>query len=60
MMKRKKMNVILKYILRGLPLAGAVASTFFPLHQLGRQFMILIVLVWVQVFFIFELFLAGR
>lgn len=51
---------VLKMALRVLPLAGACASVLLKLTPLGRQFMVLIVLVWLQVYFIFELFLAGK
>ncbi len=57
-MRTKKLPRALKYAIRGLPLAGAAASVFLPLHQTGQQFMVLIVLIWVQVYFIFEIFLA--
>ncbi len=56
----KKLPRAAKYALRALPLAGAAASTLIPLSRAGQQFMILIVLVWVQVYFVLELFLAGR
>jgi hypothetical protein len=59
-MATKKLPKTVKYALRTLPLAGAVASSFLPLQQIGRQFLILIVLVWVQVYFVLELFMAGR
>ncbi len=57
---KKKLPKTLKYVLRSLPLAGAVASLAFPLSAFGRQFMMLIVLLWVQAYFILEILLAGR
>jgi hypothetical protein len=47
---------IFKYVLTGLPLTGAAASVFLPLSQAVHQLMILAVLVWVQVFFILNVF----
>ena len=47
-------------MLRALPLAGAAGASLLPLHRFGQQFLILIVLVWVQVFFVLEVFMAGR
>ncbi len=58
--KSRKLQGVLKNLIRTLPLAGAVASVFLPLHEIARQFMILIVLVWVQAYFILEIFLAGK
>ncbi len=60
MKETRKLPKTLKTALRFLPLAGAAASVSLPLGRVAQQFMILIVLVWVQVFFIFENFLAGR
>lgn len=59
-MPKKKVPKLVKYILRALPLAGAAGTAFLPLARTGQQFMVLIVLVWIQVYFILELFLAGR
>jgi hypothetical protein len=59
-MEKKKLSRTMKFLLRGLPLAGAAGTAFLPLARTGQQFMVLIVLVWIQVYFILELFLAGR
>ncbi len=44
----------------GIPLAAAVGASLLPLQRFGQQFVILIVLLWIQVFFIFECFLVGK
>jgi len=49
-----------KVIIQGLPLAAAAATVFLPLQRLGQQFIMLIVLLWLQVFFIVECFVAGK
>ena len=46
--------------LMGMPLAGAFGAMFMNLTQLQSQILILIVLVWAQVFFVFEVFLMGK
>ena len=46
--------------MQGLPFAGTVAASFLPLQRLGQQFLVLVVLVWLQVFFIFECFLINK
>jgi hypothetical protein len=60
MVSKRKLSKTVKYILRALPLAGAAASVSLPLSRVGQQFMVLVVLVWVQAYFILEIFLAGR
>jgi hypothetical protein len=59
-MTRKKFSKTLKFALRALPLVGAAGTAFLPLARTGQQFMVLIVLVWVQVYFVLELYMAGR
>ncbi len=56
----RKLPKALKFAIRILPLAGAAASVFFNLSRVAQELMVLIVLLWLQVYFIFELFLAGR
>lgn len=58
--KKRRIPKVLKLVIQGLPLAGAAATVFLPLSRLGQQFSILIVLLWLQVFFIIEYFIAGR
>ena len=54
----KKLPRVVKWTIRALPLAGAGATVFFNPTRIEQQLSILVVLVWVQVYFIFELFLA--
>jgi hypothetical protein len=56
----KKLPKAVKMAIRTLPLAGAASTVFFNFTRLEQQLMILIVLVWVQVYFVLELFLAGK
>ncbi len=58
--KKKRISKVWKLVIQGLPLAGVVATTFVRLPRFGQQFSVLIVLIWLQVFFIIEIFLAGR
>ncbi len=51
------MRVIKKWLallLRGLPLAGLVTASMLPLPNFSRQVLMLITLLWVQVFFLFD------
>ncbi len=60
MEKKKNVSRAVKYACLGLPLAGAAASVLFPLQEMGRQFMVLIVLLWAQFYFIFEVLLPPK
>jgi hypothetical protein len=59
-MKKKRIPKGWKLALQGLPLAGAAATSFIPLQRWGQQFLILIALLWVQVFFIIEYLFVGK
>jgi hypothetical protein len=39
-----------------LPLASILVCSFLPITTLGRQLLILALLIWVQVYFIFDIF----
>jgi len=58
--KKKKKSISWKLIVQGLPIAAAAGSAFLPLQRLGQQFTMLIVLVWLQVFFIIECFMSNK
>lgn len=58
--KRVNKYRVWKLVIQGLPLAAAATTIFLPLHRLGQQFSVLIVLIWVQAFFIFECLLADK
>jgi len=59
-MKTRKIAKGWKILIQALPLAGAAVTVFLPLQRLGQQFAILIVLVWLQVFLLFEVFQVGK
>jgi hypothetical protein len=60
MESKKRVPKRWKIVIQGLPLAGAAATNFLPLPRLEQQFVMLIVLLWVQTFFISEAFLNGK
>jgi hypothetical protein len=60
MKEKKKKSISWKLVMQGLPIAAAAGSAFLPLQRLGQQFTMLIVLVWIQVFFIIECFLVKK
>jgi len=59
-LRKNKVPRALKYACLSLPLAGAAVSVFLPLREIARQFMVLVVLLWFQAYFIFEVFLTGK
>jgi len=59
-MKKAKLDRLLKLVIQGLPLAAVVGTSLLPVHGSGQQFLVLITLLWIQVFFIVECFLAGK
>jgi hypothetical protein len=48
-----------RLVIEGLPLEAAVTA-LMPLPRLSQQISMLIVLLWLQLFFIVECFLAGN
>jgi hypothetical protein len=59
-MKKEKLDRRLKLVIQGLPLAAIVGTSLLPVQRLGQQFLVLITLLWIQVFFIVECFLVGK
>jgi hypothetical protein len=59
-MEKKKKSKRWKLVIQALPIAAGAGTTFLPLQRLGQQFTMLIVLVWLQVFFVIECFMANK
>jgi hypothetical protein len=59
-MKKDKFAKRYKKWIPGIPLAAAMGASLLPIQRSGHQFLILITLVWIQVFFILECFMAGK
>jgi hypothetical protein len=59
-MKKKKLGKPLKLMMQGIPLAAAMGASLLPIRQTGHQFLVLTTLVWIQVFFIVELYLVDK
>jgi hypothetical protein len=57
---KKRISKGWKLVIRGLPLVAAAGASLLPLQRFGQQFVILIVLLWIQVFFIVECFLFNK
>jgi hypothetical protein len=60
MKKKKNGSKRLKILMQGLPIAAAAGSALLPVQRLGQQLIMLIVLLWIQVFFIVECFLGNK
>jgi hypothetical protein len=59
-MRAKKDLKVWKIVIQGLPLAGAAGTVFLPLQRMEQQFVMLIVLLWIQAFFISEVLLNWK
>lgn len=53
---QKKWKSALRWFLTGLPLVGVVVASLLPLQAWMQQTLVLIVLLWFQVFFLFDTF----
>ncbi len=54
MLKVKRIPKGIRMIIQGLPIVTLVGASLLPLSRLANQFLMLIVLLWIQVFFICE------
>jgi fatty acid desaturase len=59
-MKKQKLDRRLKLVIQGLPLAAVVGSSLLTVQRSGQQFLVLITLLWIQVFFLVECFVARK
>ena len=60
MLKKADLKKSVRYAIQGLPLAGIIIASLLPISTLGRQMLILVLLLWFQVFFIFDIFFNGK
>ncbi|HEY3312214.1 MAG TPA: hypothetical protein VGK00_11300 [Anaerolineales bacterium] len=47
-------------LLTGLPLAGVAVATSMPISERAHQFLVMITLIWFQVFILSEVFSPGK
>jgi hypothetical protein len=59
-MIKAKFQKIVRYIIMGMPLAGAGFASLLPISAWAHQFLVLIILVWFQVFLLCEGFFSGK
>jgi fatty acid desaturase len=59
-MKKQKLDRRLKLVIQGLPLAAVVGSSLLTVQRSGQQILVLITLLWIQVFFLVECFVARK
>lgn len=60
MINKKKIQEAVHITLGGLPLIGILYGSFLPLQKTSQQLLVLALLIWLQTFFIIEVFLNGR
>ena len=58
--KSRKFPKVWRLAIESLPLAGAIGASLLPLQRVGQQFLMLVVLIWLQVFFLIECLLANK
>jgi hypothetical protein len=59
-MSKEKIRKIIRNTIRGLPLAGITVSSLLFSSARVHQFLILIALLWLQAFLLFEVFSTGK
>ncbi len=60
MLNKKIMQKAIHVTLGGLPLLGIFYGALLPLPRIEQQMLMLALLIWIQAFFIFEIFWSGR
>lgn len=55
-MSKEKFQKGIRYIVLGLPLIGVAWANFLNISAQSHQFLVMIVLIWFQVFILFEVF----
>jgi hypothetical protein len=58
-MTKTRFSKIIRRIIMGLPLAGIVVMNLFPISARMHQFLVMIALIWFQVFILSEVFSPG-
>ncbi len=59
MIRNKSVQKVVRFTVLGLPLAGILYGAVLPLQRMGQQLLMLGLLVWLQLIFVFEIFMNG-
>jgi hypothetical protein len=59
-MSKEKLKKTILFVICGLPLVGVTIADMLTVSARAHQFLILIILIWFQVFFLFEVFSIGK
>jgi hypothetical protein len=59
-MAKEKLKKTILFAICGLPLVGVTIANMLTVSARAHQFLILIILIWFQVFFLFEVFSIGK
>lgn len=60
MLKKKRIPKSYLWIIRGLPLAAILGASMLPLSKTGSQILMLITLLWLQAYLLFECYVISR
>ncbi len=59
-MLKKQVRKYVRYVIMASPLAGVAYTSFLPISERAQQFLVLITLLWLQAFTLFEVFVIGK
>ena len=59
-MLKIKVRKYVRYAVIASPLAGVAYTSFLPITERSQQFLVLITLLWLQAFILFEVFVIGK
>ncbi len=60
MIRSKNAQRAIRLTVEGLPLAAILYGAILPLQRIGQQLLVLALLVWLQLIFVFEIFVNGK
>ena len=60
MLKKMRISKGIKMVIRGLPLIAILGASVLPLSKTASQFLMLITLLWLQAFILFECYFVQR
>lgn len=60
MLKKTRISKGFRWVIRGVPLAAILGASMLPLSKTANQFLMLVTLLWLQAFLVFECYLIDR
>lgn len=60
MLKRKQISKGIKMVIQGMPIVAILGASLLPLSKTASQFLMLVTLLWLQAYVLFECFFVER